>query len=303
MGVRVRLPPDAGAPPAALAVEAGGTEPAEPVPRTTATRTTQLTRVTIPSTTAPSTLPMGPHLRSGGGGQNEPRAQRTTSRSGDPSAREGRNGAGRRASIKSTTGPARTQPPGGPRSVCSFIRGSGRGQGRIDSAQHHAGRTIVGERHSAPRTEHLRGQPGDHGHRVRRRVHRGDIHRGGGTVGAPGQGTRTPWGGGQRPGGDLSVEQPVPSGGLPGHPGHGGGAPHPPPPPVPRAAGLRHQPCRGPGHHRRRLDRKSTRLNSSHLGISYALFCLKKKKKINTAAGPRDVLSRRPFFVAFVTSD
>src|SRR5437899_6033780 len=28
-----------------------------------------------------------------------------------------------------------------------------------------------------------------------------------------------------------------------------------------------------------RLDRKSTRLNSSHLGISYAVFCLKKKKK------------------------
>src|SRR5262245_64220201 len=28
-----------------------------------------------------------------------------------------------------------------------------------------------------------------------------------------------------------------------------------------------------------RVDRKSTRLNSSHLGISYAVFCLKKKKK------------------------
>src|SRR5438045_7130627 len=28
----------------------------------------------------------------------------------------------------------------------------------------------------------------------------------------------------------------------------------------------------------RYLDRKSTRLNSSHLGISYAVFCLKKKK-------------------------
>src|SRR5437899_8761720 len=27
-----------------------------------------------------------------------------------------------------------------------------------------------------------------------------------------------------------------------------------------------------------REDRKSTRLNSSHLGISYAVFCLKKKK-------------------------
>src|SRR5437870_12990189 len=28
-------------------------------------------------------------------------------------------------------------------------------------------------------------------------------------------------------------------------------------------------------------DRKSTRLNSSHVAISYAVFCLKKKKKIN----------------------
>src|SRR5437899_6107531 len=27
-------------------------------------------------------------------------------------------------------------------------------------------------------------------------------------------------------------------------------------------------------------DRKSTRLNSSHLGISYAVFCLKKKKSV-----------------------
>src|SRR2546426_2738493 len=32
----------------------------------------------------------------------------------------------------------------------------------------------------------------------------------------------------------------------------------------------------------RRQDRKSTRLNSSHLVISYAVFCLKKKKKIDT---------------------
>src|SRR5438477_9829094 len=29
------------------------------------------------------------------------------------------------------------------------------------------------------------------------------------------------------------------------------------------------------------LDRKSTRLNSSHMSISYAVFCLKKKKKNN----------------------
>src|SRR3712207_8692124 len=32
-----------------------------------------------------------------------------------------------------------------------------------------------------------------------------------------------------------------------------------------------------PGHGRER-DRKSTRLNSSHANISYAVFCLKKKK-------------------------
>src|SRR5699024_10296316 len=29
----------------------------------------------------------------------------------------------------------------------------------------------------------------------------------------------------------------------------------------------------------RKVDRKSTRLNSSHVSISYAVFCLKKKKK------------------------
>src|SRR5256885_6067543 len=33
-----------------------------------------------------------------------------------------------------------------------------------------------------------------------------------------------------------------------------------------------------------RRDRKSTRLNSSHLVISYAVFCLKKKKSAPTAA-------------------
>src|SRR5438477_4603346 len=31
------------------------------------------------------------------------------------------------------------------------------------------------------------------------------------------------------------------------------------------------------------LDRKSTRLNSSHMSISYAVFCLKKKKKLYTS--------------------
>src|SRR5438034_8178781 len=32
------------------------------------------------------------------------------------------------------------------------------------------------------------------------------------------------------------------------------------------------------------IDRKSTRLNSSHTVISYAVFCLKKKKKKNTVS-------------------
>src|SRR2546426_6836237 len=37
---------------------------------------------------------------------------------------------------------------------------------------------------------------------------------------------------------------------------------------------------------RRVLDRKSTRLNSSHLVISYAVFCLKKKKNTQHSAQP-----------------
>src|SRR5687768_18486946 len=41
-----------------------------------------------------------------------------------------------------------------------------------------------------------------------------------------------------------------------------------------------HRVSRPPGAARsRRRDRKSTRLNSSHGYISYAVFCLKKKKK------------------------
>src|SRR3989442_6417640 len=35
---------------------------------------------------------------------------------------------------------------------------------------------------------------------------------------------------------------------------------------------------------RRRRDRKSTRLNSSHVRISYAVFCLKKKKEMMIAS-------------------
>src|SRR6266498_535908 len=46
----------------------------------------------------------------------------------------------------------------------------------------------------------------------------------------------------------------------------------------------RHADTQPPLHqaHRRGQDRKSTRLNSSHVRISYAVFCLKKKKKKKT---------------------
>src|SRR5262245_63671008 len=69
-----------------------------------------------------------------------------------------------------------------------------------------------------------------------------------------------------------------------------GGAPLRPP----RARGIhRRAPlagARGPGRPRAAVDadRKSTRLNSSHLGISYAVFCLKKKNRPEQAtARPR----------------
>src|SRR5688500_19376631 len=50
-------------------------------------------------------------------------------------------------------------------------------------------------------------------------------------------------------------------------------------PSLPRS--VSHTASRSPPHSRRlsHTDRKSTRLNSSHLVISYAVFCLKKKKK------------------------
>src|SRR5438132_10821017 len=40
-------------------------------------------------------------------------------------------------------------------------------------------------------------------------------------------------------------------------------------------------------------DRKSTRLNSSHTVISYAVFCLKKKKKNNKQNNARDKAYRQ----------
>src|SRR5436305_3745262 len=63
--------------------------------------------------------------------------------------------------------------------------------------------------------------------------------------------------------------------------------------PGPRRAGghaHRRPPARRPPDRRGELrlraqDRKSTRLNSSHVRISYAVFCLKKKRKGQRAAG------------------
>src|SRR5438876_7732420 len=45
---------------------------------------------------------------------------------------------------------------------------------------------------------------------------------------------------------------------------------------------ISHRLARGP------RDRKSTRLNSSHPSISYAVFCLKKKKRLNTLQADKD---------------
>src|SRR5690554_7476509 len=53
--------------------------------------------------------------------------------------------------------------------------------------------------------------------------------------------------------------------------------------PAPASSGLpgrsRRRPRRAGRRRPRAGDRKSTRLNSSHVRISYAVFCLKKKKK------------------------
>src|SRR5438477_3637643 len=49
-----------------------------------------------------------------------------------------------------------------------------------------------------------------------------------------------------------------------------------------RPSKTRHWPP--PQHGQRKIDRKSTRLNSSHMSISYAVFCLKKKIAIHFVA-------------------
>src|SRR5260221_1614961 len=45
-----------------------------------------------------------------------------------------------------------------------------------------------------------------------------------------------------------------------------------------------------PGKPGRKTDRKSTRLNSSHTVISYAVFCLKKKEHTSEIQSPRDLV-------------
>src|SRR5690349_23933074 len=48
--------------------------------------------------------------------------------------------------------------------------------------------------------------------------------------------------------------------------------------------------CRRSWGRAARIDRKSTRLNSSHVEISYAVFCLKKKKNNKTYAIPEYII-------------
>src|SRR3989454_2282050 len=62
----------------------------------------------------------------------------------------------------------------------------------------------------------------------------------------------------------------------------------------PPASGGRSPPTRSSG-----IDRKSTRLNSSHLVISYAVFCLKKKKN-NREVRSEEHFSRHLALPAFV---
>src|SRR5258708_22837325 len=51
-------------------------------------------------------------------------------------------------------------------------------------------------------------------------------------------------------------------------------------------------------HELRVLDRKSTRLNSSHQIISYAVFCLKKKKNTSRGTNPHD---HHPVHASYMT--
>src|SRR3989442_7397190 len=64
-----------------------------------------------------------------------------------------------------------------------------------------------------------------------------------------------------------------------------------------RFADLARTPASPPSETRASLDRKSTRLNSSHVRISYAVFCLKKKNKYTDNVGrqtPTGYLKLKP---------
>src|SRR3712207_7923253 len=52
-------------------------------------------------------------------------------------------------------------------------------------------------------------------------------------------------------------------------------------------------------HRRQRADRKSTRLNSSHANISYAVFCLKKK---NTSTSSVTLLTQASSAIAWLSA-
>src|SRR5256885_5695699 len=47
-------------------------------------------------------------------------------------------------------------------------------------------------------------------------------------------------------------------------------------------------------------DRKSTRLNSSHLVISYAVFCLKKKKKVDDHKRSEEIAQKLGICIAHI---
>src|SRR5256886_3110894 len=61
-----------------------------------------------------------------------------------------------------------------------------------------------------------------------------------------------------------------------------------------KKGGLRRRMACGGTPGRSRRDRKSTRLNSSHSQISYAVFCLKKKKNNKTQTDPLSHIFRTP---------
>src|SRR6266700_4699167 len=68
----------------------------------------------------------------------------------------------------------------------------------------------------------------------------------------------------------------------------------------PRPAPRRDRPCAAPNPRPRREDRKSTRLNSSHVKISYAVSCLNKKK---SSPSPQDSTTyQRSYILRYPTT-